>query len=71
MQSDGDDSVVETEVGLVDDETAETEVEFRLTRGSDGVPEDRPIITGAVRVYEDKRDPGQIRRLGSLCGAKL
>ena len=29
-QSDGEDSVVETEVGPVDDETAETEVDFRL-----------------------------------------
>ena len=44
--------MVETEDGLVDDGTAETEVKFRLPRGSDpgpeGVPKDIPIVTGAV-----------------------
>ena len=69
-QSDGEDGVVETDVGPVDDETAETEVDFRLPRGYDRMPEDRPIIKGAVGAQMDKRDPGQTSRFGSLGGAK-
>ena len=63
-QSDGEDSVVETEVGPVDDETAETEVDFRLSRGSDPgpdqMPKDTPIVTG-VGAEADMLDPGQTR----------
>ena len=63
VQSDGEDSMVETEVGPVDDGTVETEVNFRLPRGSDpglkGVKKDMPIVTGAVG-----DTPGQPRRLG-------
>ena len=47
-QSDGEDSVVETEVGPVDDET---EVDFRLPHGSDLGPdhtEDILIVMGAI-----------------------
>ena len=68
VQSDGEDDVVETVIGPDDDETAETEADFRQPRGSDRVPEDRPIITGAVGAEPDERDPGQICRLGSLGG---
>ena len=71
-QSDGDDSVVETEGGPVDDGTAETEVNFRLPRGSDpgpeGVPKDIPFITGAFGAEADTPDPGEPRRLGPLAG---
>ena len=74
-QSDGEESVVETEVGPVDDETAETEVDFHLPRGSDTgpdqMPKDMPIVTGAVRAEADTRDPGQTCRLRPLSGAKL
>ena len=38
-QSDGEDSVVGTEVGPVIDETAETEVDFRLARVADMEPD--------------------------------
>ena len=73
-QSDGEDSVVETEDGPVDDGTAETEVNLRLPRGSDPGPElvrkDIPIVPGAVGAEADPPDPGQTRRLGPLCGAK-
>ena len=73
-QSDGEDSMVETEDGPVDDGTAETEVNFRLPCGSDpgpeGVQKDIPIVTGAVGVEADTPDPGQPRRLGHLGGAK-
>ena len=70
VQSGGEDGMVDTEVGPVDDETAETEVDFRPSRGSDRVPEDRPIITGAVAAEADERDPGRTRLLRSLGGAK-
>ena len=64
-QSDGEDSVVETEVDPVDDETAETDVNFRPPRGSDlgpdQMPKDIPIITVAVGAEEEKRDLGQTR----------
>ena len=49
-QFDGEDSVVETEDGPVEDETAETEVNFRMLRGSDPGPDqmqkDIPVVTG-------------------------
>ena len=65
-QSDGE---VETEVGPVDDETAETEVNFRLPResdpGPDQRPKDMPIVMGAVGAEVDTHDPGQTRRLGA------
>ena len=73
-QSNAEDSVVGTEVVLVDDETAETEVEFCQPRGSDPgpdrMPEDIPVVTGAVGAEVDMRDPGQTGRLGPLSGAK-
>ena len=47
VQSEEEDGVVETEIGSDNDKTAETEVDLRPPRGSDRVPEDRPIITGA------------------------
>ena len=53
-----------TEVVPVDDETAETEVEFRRSHGSD------PVVTGAVGAEADTRNPGQTRRLGLLSRAK-
>ena len=43
-QSEEEDVVVRTEV-LAGDETAETEVEFRPPRGTNRMPDDRPIIT--------------------------
>ena len=43
-QSEQEDGVVETEVGPVDDETAETEVDFRPPRGTNRMPDDSPII---------------------------
>ena len=56
---------METEDGQVD--TVETEVNFRLPRGSDPglelVPKDMPMVP-------DTPDPGQQRRLGPLSGAK-
>ena len=56
-QSDGEDSMVETEVVPVDDET---EVEFCLPRGSDPgldrIPKDIPVITGAVGAEADTCD---------------
>ena len=58
-QSDGEDSVVETEFGPVDDEIVETEVDFRLPResdlGLDQRPKDMPIVTGPIGA-EDTRD---------------
>ena len=74
-QSDEEDSMVETEVVPVDDETTETEVEFRRPRGSDPgpdwMPKYIPVITGAVGAEADTHDPGQTRRrLGPLSGAK-
>ena len=69
-QSEEEDGVVETEVGPVDDETAETEVEFRPPRGTSRMPDDRSIITGTVGAEADKRDPGQTNRFGPLGGAK-
>ena len=73
-QSDGEDSMVETEVVPVDDKTAEIEVEFRPPRGSDPgpyqMPKDIPVITGAIGAEADMHDPGQTRRLGPLGGAK-
>ena len=57
--------MVETEGVPVDDETAETEMEFHLPRGSDPgpdrMPKKIPVITP---------DPGQQHRLGPLSGAK-
>ena len=68
-QSDGEDSVVETADGPVDDRTADTEMNFRLPRGSDPgqdrVPKDIPIVTGAIGAEADTPDPGQTRRLGA------
>ena len=67
-------SVVETEVGPVNEETAETEVDFRLPRGADmetnQLPKDIPIVPGAVGPEVFTPDPGQQRRLGPLSGAK-
>ena len=47
-QSKEEDGVVETEVGPGDDKTAETEVDFCLPRGTNRMPDDRPIITEAL-----------------------
>ena len=69
-QSEEKDGVVETEVGPVDDETAETEVDFRPPRGTNWMLDDRPIITGAIGAEADRHDPGQTTRFGSLGGAK-
>ena len=69
-QSEEEGGVVETEVGPVDDETAETEVDFRPPRGTSWMPDDRPIITGAVGAEADNCDPGQTNRFGPLGGAK-
>ena len=73
-QSDEEDCVVETEDGQVDDGTAETEVNFRLPRGSDPgpelIPKDIPIVPGAVGAEADTPDLGQQRRLGPPGGAK-
>ena len=59
-QSDGEDSIVETEV--------------RLPRGSDPgpdqMPKDMPVVMGAVGAEADTRDLGQTHRLGPLSGAK-
>ena len=68
-QSQEEDGVVETKVGPVDDETAETEVDFRPSCGTNRMPDDRPIITGAVGVEADKRDPRQTNRFGPLDGS--
>ena len=57
--SEEEDGAVRTEV-LVNDETTETEVDFRPPRETNLIPDDRPIITGAVRAEVDKRDPRQI-----------
>ena len=46
-QSEEKDDVVRTEV-RAGDETAETKVEFRPPRGTNLMPDDRPIITGAM-----------------------
>ena len=62
--------MVDTEVGPVDDETAETKVDFSPPRGTSRMPDDRPIITGAIGAEADKRDPGLTSRFGSLGGAK-
>ena len=67
--SEEEDGVVRTKV-LVSDETAETEAEFRPPRGTNRMPDDRPIITGAVGVEEGKRVPRQTNRFGSLDRAK-
>ena len=68
-QSDREDNLVGTEVVPVDDETAETEVEFRQPCGSepgpDQMPKDIPVVTGAIGAETDMRDPGQTCRLGS------
>ena len=57
-----------TDVVPVDDETAETEVEFRWPRGSepglDRMLKDKPVVTGAVGADTDMRGPGHTRRLG-------
>ena len=66
--------MVEAEVGPVDYETMETEVDFRPPRGSDPgpdqMPKDMPIVTGAIGAEADKHDPGQTPRLEPLGGAK-
>ena len=62
--------MVETEVGLIDDETAETEVDFRPPRGTNQMPDDRPIITRAIGAEAGKRDPGQTKRFRPLGKAK-
>ena len=73
-QSGEEDGVVETEDGQVDNGTAETEVNFRLPRGSDPgpklVPKDIPIVPGAVGTEADTPDPRQPRRHRPLGGAK-
>ena len=64
-QSDEEDGVVETNDGQADDETAETEVNGRLARGSAPGPElvqkDIPIIPGVVGADADTPDLGQQR----------
>ena len=66
--------MVGTGDGPVDDGTAETEVNFRLPRGSDPgpdrVPKHIPIVTGAVGAETVTPDPAQTRRLGPMGGAK-
>ena len=62
-QSEEEDGVVRTEV-LAGDETAETEMEFRLPRGTNQVPDDRTIITGAVGAEANRCDTGQKNRFG-------
>ena len=63
-QSDEEDGVVETEDGQADDETAETEPNGRLARGSDPGPElvqkdtSIPILPGVVGAEADTPDPG-------------
>ena len=73
-QSDGEDSLVGTEVVPVDDETAKTEVEFRRPRGSDPgqdrMPNNIPVVTGSIGAEADMSDLGQTRRLRPLSGAK-
>ena len=68
-QSDGEDSVVGTGDGPVDDGTVETEMNFRLPRGSDPGPDrvqrDIPIVTGAVGTEAVTPAPGQTRQLGA------
>ena len=62
-----DDSMVETEVVQVDDET---EVEFRLPCGSDPgpdrMPKDIPVVTRVIGAEVDMHYPGQTCRLGPL-----
>ena len=57
--------MVESKDGQVDDETAETEVNIRLPRGSDPgpvlVPKDISIVPGAVGTEAHPPDPGQPR----------
>ena len=65
-ESEEEDGVVRTEV-LVGDKT---EVEFHPPRGTNRMPDDRSITTGAVRAEADKRDPGQTNRFGPPGGAK-
>ena len=61
-----------TEVDPVDDETTQTEVEFRQPHGSepDRMPKYIPVVMGAVGAEADTRKPGQTCRLGPLSGAK-
>ena len=63
----GEDSLVETKVVPVDNESAETEVEFCRPRGSepgpDRMPKDIPVVTGTIRAEADTRNPGQTYRL--------
>ena len=40
-------------------------------RGTNQMPDERPIIMGAIGAEADERDPGQTNRFGSLGGAKL
>ena len=60
-QSDGENRG-ETEDGPVDDEAAETDVNFHMLRGSDPgpdqMPKDIPVVTGAVGAEADTLDPG-------------
>ena len=59
-----------TEVGPVGNENVDTEVEFRLPRGTNRMSEERPIITGVVGAETDERDPGQTNQFGSFDGTK-
>ena len=63
-QSEEEDVVVGTEVGLASDGNGETEVKFRPPRGTNRMPEERPIITGVDGAETDERDPGQTNRFG-------
>ena len=56
--------MVGTEVGPGSDEIVETEVEFCPPRATNRMPEERPIITGAVGAEADERDLGQTTRFG-------
>ena len=69
-QSEEEDGVVGTEVGPESNENVETEVEFRPPRGTNRMPDERPIITGAVGEEAGEHDPGQTNLFGCLGGAK-
>ena len=49
-----EDGAKETEVGPVGEENMETKVEFRPSRGTNRMSEERPIITGVVGAKTDK-----------------
>ena len=48
----------EEEDGVVDNKTAETELDFPPPRGTEWTPDNKPIITAAIGAEADKRDPG-------------